>query len=110
MTFDHELVLVRIEAGENDLGDPITIRTKKPILCDVSSVGRNEHYQAAAHGLKPELVFVISKWDYDGEKEVEFEGKKYNVLRTYQPKKAKVLGDFETMELVCEGVVNRGNA
>ena len=110
MTFDHELVLVRIEAGENDLGDPITIRTEKPILCDVSSVGRNEHYQAAAHGLKPELVFVISKWDYDGEKEVEFEGKKYNVLRTYEPKKSKGLGDFETMELVCEGVVNRGNA
>jgi len=53
---------------------------------------------------------VISKWDYDGEKEVEFEGKKYNVLRTYQAKKAKGLGDFETLELVCEGVVNRGNA
>ena len=110
MTFDHELVLVRIEPGENDLGDPITVRTERPILCDVLSVGRNEHYQAAAHGLKPELVFVISKWDYEGEKEVEFEGKKYNVLRTYEPKKSKGLGDFETMELVCEGVVNRGNA
>ena len=110
MTFDHELVLVRIEAGENDLGDPITIRTKKPILCDVMSVGRFEHYQAAAHGLKPEIVFVVSRWDYEGEKEVEFEGERYNVLRTYQPKKVNGLGDFETMELVCEGVVNRGNA
>ena len=110
MTFDHELVLIRIEAGENDLGDPITIRTEMPILCDVMSVGRSEHYQAAAHGLKPEIVFVVSRWDYDGEKEVEFEGKKYTVLRTYEPKKSKGLGDFETLELVCEGVVNRGNA
>lgn len=110
MTFDSELILISIEPGENDLGDPITIRTEKPILCDVMSVGRSEHYQAAAHGLKPELVFVISKWDYDGEKEVEFEGERYNVLRTYEPKKSKGLGDFETLELVCEGVVNRGNA
>jgi SPP1 family predicted phage head-tail adaptor len=110
VTFDYELILIKMEAGENDLGDPITVRSERPVLCDVLSVGRNEHYQAAAHGLKPELVFVVSKWDYDGEKEVEFEGKKYNVLRTYQPKNAKGLGDFETMELVCEGVVNRGNA
>ncbi len=110
MTFDYELILIKIEAGENDLGDPITIRTKKPILCDVISVGRSEHYQAAAHGLKPEIVFVVSRWDYEGEKEVEFEGENYTVLRTYERKKSKDLGDFETLELVCEGVVNRGNA
>ena len=110
MTFDYELILIKIEAGENDLGDPITVRTERPVLCDVLSVGRNEHYQAAAHGLKPELVFVVSKWDYQGEKEVVFDGERYNVLRTYEPKKSKGLGDFETLELVCEGVVNRGNA
>lgn len=110
MTFDHELILIKTEEGENDLGDPITIRAEKPVLCDVLSVGRSEHYQAAAHGLKPELVFVVSKWDYQGEKEVVFDGERYNVLRTYRPKTAKGLGDFETVELVCEGVVNRGNA
>ncbi len=110
MTFDHELILIKTEEAENDLGDPITIRAEKPVLCDVLSVGRSEHYQAAAHGLKPELVFVVSKWDYQGEKEVVFDGERYNVLRTYRPKTAKGLGDFETVELVCEGVVNRGNA
>ncbi len=110
MTFDSELILISIEPGENDLGDPITIRTERPILCDVLSVGRSEHYQAAAHGLKPEIVFVVNRYEYQGEKEVVFEGENYTVLRTYRPKTAKGLGDFETMELVCEGVVNRGNA
>jgi len=110
VTFDYELILIQTEEGENELGDPIIIRTEKPVLCDVLSVGRSEHYQAAAHGLKPELVFVVSKWDYQGEKEVVFDGERYNVLRTYEPKKSKGLGDFETLELVCEGVVNRGNA
>ncbi len=110
MTFDYELVLIGTEPGENDMGDPITVPTRKPILCDVQSVTRSEHYQAATHGLKPEIVFVVNKYDYEGEKQAEFEKKPYNVIRTYIPKKSKDISDFETIELVCEGVVNRGNA
>lgn len=110
MTFDYELILIQTGEGENELGDPIIIRTEKPVLCDVLSVGRSEHYQAAAHGLKPELVFVVSRWDYEGEKEVVFEGKRYNVLRTYEPKQSKGFADYETVELVCEGVINRAGA
>ena len=110
MTFDHELILIQTEEGENELGDPVTIRTEKPVLCGVVSVGRYEHYQAAAHGLRPEIVFVVNRWDYEGEKEVMFEGKRYIVLRTYEPKQSKGLADYETVELVCEGVINRAGA
>lgn len=110
MTFDYELILIGSESGENDMGDPILIPTRKSILCDVQSVTRSEHYQAAANGLKPEIVFVVNKYDYEGEKQVEFEGKSYNVIRTYIPKRSRDIGDFETLELVCEGVVNIGNA
>lgn len=103
MTFDHELILLGTTKGENEMGDPIAVPTRRAVLCDVQSVARSEHYQAAAHGLKPEIVFVISKYEYQGEKEVEFEGEPYRVLRTYTPKKSKGLADFETAELVCEG-------
>lgn len=107
MTFDYELILIGSEPGENEMGDPITIPTRKSILCDVQSVTRSEHYQAATHGLKPEIVFVVNKYDYEGEKQAEFEGKAYNVIRTYTPKKSKDISDFETLELVCEGLVNK---
>ncbi len=110
MTFDHELVLISTTHGENAIGDPVIIRTEKAVLCDVMSVTRAEYYQAAAHGLKPAIVFVINRWDYGSEKEVEFEGKRYTVQRTYLPKQSKGIHDFETLELVCAGVVSRGSA
>lgn len=111
MTMDNELVLIgKTGYSTNTIGDAIPTEPKTTVLCGVKSITRTEHYQAAAHGLKPEIVFVVSKWDYQGEKEVKFEGERYNVLRTYEPKKSKGLGDFETLELVCEGVVNRANA
>jgi len=111
MTMDNELVLIgKTGYSTNTIGDAIPTETKTTVLCGVKSITRTEHYQAAAHGLKPELVFVVNKYEYEGQKEVEFEGERYNVLRTYEPKTSKGLGDFETLELVCEGVVNRANA
>ena len=116
MTFDHELILIGTEPGENELGDPILVPVRRSVLCDVLSVTRSEHYQAAAHGLKPEIVFVVNRYEYQGEKEVEFEGRGYRVMRTYRASQgpsaryAKQIGDIDAMELVCEGVVHGGNA
>ncbi len=109
MTFDYELALLTIKHDENALGDPIEIPVRRLVLCDVLSVTRGEHYQAAAHGLKPEIVFVVNKYEYQDEQEIEFEGREYRVMRTYEPKRAKGIGDFETIELVCAGVVSRGS-
>ncbi len=122
MTFDNELFLITETEEEDEMGDLIRTRKIKPVLCDVLSVTRSEHYEAAALGHKPSIVFVVSKWDYEGEKEVNFggalsgDGKKviggtsYNVTRTFEPKLAKAFGAFETIELVCEGAVNHGHA
>lgn len=106
MTFDHELTLIGFEDSENAMGDPIKVPVRSTVLCGVLSITRSEHYQAAAQGLKPEIVFVVNQYDYRGEKEAEFESRSYRVLRTYLPQKAKNLGGFETMELICEGMVN----
>jgi hypothetical protein len=110
VTFDYELILIGTEPGENELGDPILVPVRRPVLCDVLSVTRSEHYQAAAHGLKPEMVFVVNRYEYQGEKEVEFEEREYRVMRTYLPRRSKSIGDFETIELVCEGVVHGAGA
>ena len=48
------------------------------------SIYANEFYQAAAQGLKPSAVLTIFFADYEGEKVVGWEGKIYNVTRTYQ--------------------------
>ena len=95
MTYDHELVLIKQDFTFDEIGNQIPIETRKTVLCNVKSVGRNEFYGAATSGLKPEVVFIIHGYEYNGEREVEFEGKKYHVIRTYST-------DFEEIELTCE--------
>jgi SPP1 family predicted phage head-tail adaptor len=97
--FDYELTLIDTTSSENDLGDALTTPTPMTVLCDIKSVTRSEHYAAAASGLRPEIVFIINKYEYKEQKFVEFEGKKYSVIRTY-------VNNGETIELVCQGAVN----
>ncbi|EGW36466.1 phage head closure protein [Desulfosporosinus sp. OT] len=107
MTYDYELTLIGATTYiTNDIGDSVPVEATTVVLCDVQSVTRSEHYSAAASGLKPEIVFVVNKFEYDGQKEVEFEGKKYKVDRSYSPKKSKGIEDFENLELICSGLVN----
>jgi len=106
--YDHELTLIRLINDVNEIGDPIIRRRRRTILCDKQSITRSEHYQAAAHGFKPELVFIINKWDYRNEQMAEFGGKEYTIRRTYEPK-GRGMADMDKLELICEGAVNRGS-
>jgi SPP1 family predicted phage head-tail adaptor len=103
MTFDFELTLIKTINVENDLGDPTFEEVKTDVLCDVLSVTRSEHYAAMSHQVQPEVVFVVNKYDYENERDIEFEGSRYSVIRAFEPKKSKGIGDFETIELVCQG-------
>jgi len=58
--------------------------TKLEEFCKVRSATRSEFYAAANEGLKPELVITIShSIDYNGERELEYDGERYVVIRTY---------------------------
>ena len=95
MTYDHELTLINQTITEDEIGNQIPVETETVVLCGLKSVGRNEFYSAAVTGLKPELVFVIHGYEYNGEQVVKFEGNRYRVIRTY-------LTDFEEVEITCE--------
>lgn len=57
---------------------------RRTVFCEVSSVGRNEFYQAMKNDLKPSFVFVLAdEAEYKGEKICEYEGTRYRIIRTY---------------------------
>lgn len=101
MTYDHELTLISQTITEDGIGNQIPVETETVVLCGLKSISRIEFYNAVVTGLRPELVFVIHTYEYNGEKKVEFEGVRYNVVRTYQK-------DVEEMELICERVIGDG--
>jgi SPP1 family predicted phage head-tail adaptor len=93
----NEINLIQETYNFDEIGNQIPIEVKNSIFCDVKSVGRTEFYNAAVNGLKPTIIFVIHSYEYNGEKQVEFEGKKYKVIRTYAT-------GPEEVELTCEKV------
>lgn len=101
MTYDYELSLIQQSYTEDEIGNQVPVESKTIILCGLKSVGRTEFYNAAVAGLKPELIFVAHNYEYNGEKQVEFEGNKYNVIRSYST-------SFEEVELSCERVIGSG--
>lgn len=98
MTYDYELTLIGYETEYDEIGQEINVPVERKILCGIKSIIRNEFYAAAQTGLKPEITFIVHNFEYNGEKEVEFEGQKYRVIRTY-------LANSEEIELVCEKVL-----
>lgn len=110
MTYDHELTLIKHGWVEDDIGGQIPVETRTTILCQVKSVSRAEFYGAAQAGLRPAIVFVIHECEYSGEQEVEFEGDRYKVIRTYRggmTRHGSKLASDE-MELTCERVASDG--
>lgn len=68
--------------------------TEKLVYAECKSVTRTEFYSAMQAGVTAVVVFVINSLEYEGELKVEYKGKKYSVIRTYQ-------ANADDIELVC---------
>jgi len=87
--------LISITYTTNDMGNVIPVPTKKEIFANRKSIRMNEFYQAAAHGLQPELMLEVRTHDYSGEDELEFDEKDYDIIRSYDK-------NGEITELICK--------
>lgn len=83
----------------DEYGDLSVTETERDVFAERRSIGMTEFYQAQAVGLQPEITFVLSDYlDYNGERFVKYNGRRYNVLRTYTTE--------QRIELVCVSEVN----
>lgn len=74
---------IRETAEAHGVHETVT-ESRRLVLCTVKSVRQSEYYEAYNSGFRPEYVFTLTlESDYQGEPMLEFEGKVYNVIRTY---------------------------
>lgn len=78
------ITLITEATTQDDNGVWKVTETTKDIFCQVSSVTRDEFFEAGRNGLNPDYRFTVFGPDYDGQKVVEYKGKRYGVYRTYQ--------------------------
>ncbi|MBE7044778.1 MAG: phage head-tail adapter protein [Ruminococcaceae bacterium] len=71
---------------EDEIGQRLPaeeIRTE--IFVSVASVSRSEFFGAGKTGLTPEYVLKTVSVNYSGEKELEYDGERYAIYRTFSP-------------------------
>ena len=78
-------------------GNEVITYSDRQVYVQPRSVYHSEFYQAAQVGLHPTVTFMIAnKADYEDEKLIEWEGKRYNVVR------ADWDAQRDAINLICE--------
>ena len=67
------------------------VESARTVFCNKRSVSQSEYYKAQQAGKQVEAKVEVHTVDYAGEVLVEFEGKRYSVLKTYEPDDSDVI-------------------
>lgn len=96
---DQAVYFISVTVNENEIGDYVETQTKRPAFAEKKSIKQSEFYQAQSTGLRPEIAFVVWTREYNQDPKLEYNGKIYDIIRTYEP-------NSEDTELTCQGLVN----
>lgn len=91
------------ETTFDQYGNATKAVTEKTVYVQPRGVYSSEFYNAAQLGLKPSVtLFITNREDYDGQKELTFQGRDYTVIR------ADWNAQRDGISLICEERVNNG--
>lgn len=68
----------------DELGYPTSSESEYETFCRVESITRAEFFNAGKYGLTPAYVFMVNSIEFSGQDELEYEGKRYSIYRTYR--------------------------
>ena len=83
---DDVLTLIVADDWVTDgIGNQIATTSEKEVFARIESVTRAEFAAGGEQNLKPEIMAVICRFDYEGEEYAEYSGKSYRIYRTFAP-------------------------
>ena len=84
---DEIKLIAKTTGGLNENGFELpSEETGRNVFANKKSVGHTEFYESLQSGEKAELKFDVHSDEYAGEDTVEYEGKRFHVSHTFQPK------------------------
>lgn len=87
MPYQEKIYLINKISRFDDIGNEIAASESSTLsYAKAQSVKTNEFYSAVEVGLTPSVEFVVKRLNYNGEQEVEWNGVRYYVIRTIDPK------------------------
>lgn len=79
-----KIKLISIEYTQDAIGQWVESRTERSLFGYINSVSATEFFQAGLQGMKPDYRIDIWMTEYEGEELIEYNGKVYNVYRSYK--------------------------
>jgi SPP1 family predicted phage head-tail adaptor len=95
--FRDVLELISVTNSADGMGGNVETKTSRQVFANKKSIRQKEFYEAHTAGLKPELMFVVRTVEYEGEEILSYDGKEYNIIRSYDK-------NGELTELICSKV------
>jgi SPP1 family predicted phage head-tail adaptor len=81
------IYLISTVKTEDEIGNIInSSETSTKCYAKKQSVKTNEFYSAVEVGLTPSCEFVVKRLNYNGEDEIEWNNKRFSVIRVVEPK------------------------
>lgn len=82
---DAEMIISLISATQrtDTIGQIVNAGTPTNVFARISSIDRTEWYNAGKNKMNPQMRATVKSFEYSGEREVEIDGIKYGVYRTY---------------------------
>ncbi len=78
-----QIKLISKEYTLNNIGVPIETESYRVVFASMYSVSQVEFYRAGQEGLKPQAVYAVRFPEYQGEDEIEADGERLTIYRTY---------------------------
>jgi SPP1 family predicted phage head-tail adaptor len=94
MYFSDKITLRTVTIGADADGYPTVTNTDTEVWANVKSVTRAEFYAANAQSIEISQIFEVHVDDWDDQTDVVYDGKAYDIVRTYQ-------SGLGIIELVC---------
>lgn len=83
ISLDDVCFLISVKSVDDELGQPIYTDIERQVFCSRKSVSRAEFLAAGQLDLKPQIIIIVDSDEFDGEKSLKYENKKYSIYRTF---------------------------
>ena len=87
--------LIKTTYSKDSYGVSQPTETAREVYAQLDSVTASEFFEGGRNGLNPEYRFRVFLWDYQDERVLEYNGKRYSIYRTYE-------GRNDTLDLYAE--------
>lgn len=94
-------LIKRTPKGSDDNGTPVYTENRRELFAEIVGTKRSEFYAGLSAGMRPEKTVKIYEFEYDNEKIIELDGKRYQIVRTYPV-------EDERLELICSDIAEAG--